>query len=244
MATLEHDSTRLSLQGFEGRVALVTGAARGIGLRVAETFLALGARVAAFDLAAPDVPGALGIAMDVTDPTSVASGVARAESELGPSSIIVTSAGVFTPSAFDGLELESWRRTLEVNLTGTYNCVRRVLPAMCERGYGRVVTLSSMAGIDGGTEACAHYAASKGGVIAFTKAISKEHCGRGITANVVAPRNIRTGMIAGLEDELSAHTPVGRLGETDDVAAAVAFLSSAHAAYITGEVLVLNGGWW
>ncbi len=244
MPRLDHDSTRLSLQGIDGRVAVVTGAARGIGRRVVETFLALGARVAALDLDTPNVPGALGIAMDVTEPESVAAAAVRAETELGPCSIIVTSAGIFQPSAFDLLELESWRETLEVNLTGTYNCVRQLLPAMCERGYGRIVTLSSMAGIDGGTEACAHYAASKGAVIAFTKAISKEHCARGITANVVAPRNIRTEMIAGLEDELTAQTPIGRLGETDDVAAVVAFLSSAHAGYITGEVIVLNGGWW
>lgn len=241
---LDHDSTRLSLQGFDGRVALVTGGARGIGRRIAETFLALGSRVAVFDIDQPDVPGALGIPMDVTDPRSVAAGTAHAESELGPSSIIVTSAGIFAPAAFDELELESWRRTLEVNVTGTYLCVRQVLPAMCDRGYGRLVTLSSMAGIDGGTVACAHYAASKGAVIAFTKSISKEHCARGITANVVAPRNIRTEMIAGLEDELIPHIPIGRLGETDDVAAVVAFLSSAHASYITGEVVVLNGGWW
>ena len=241
---LDHDSTQVSLQGFDDRVALVTGGARGIGRRGVETFLALGARVAAFDLDLPDVPGALGIEMDVTDPESVASGTARAESELGPSSILVTSAGIFTPREFDQLELEAWRRTLDVNLTGTYNSVRGVLPAMCDRGYGRIVTLSSMAGIDGGTEACAHYAASKGAVIAFTKSISKEHCGRGITANVVAPRNIRTPMIAGLEGELIPHIPTGRLGEPDDVAAVVAFLSSAHASYITGEVVVLNGGWW
>lgn len=243
-AHLAHDSTRLSLQGFDDRVALVTGGARGIGRRVVETFLALGARVAAFDLDQPDVPGALGIEMDVTDPDSVASGTARAEAELGPASILVTSAGIFTPTAFDRLELESWRRTLDVNLTGTYNSVRAVLPAMCDRGYGRIVTVSSMAGIDGGTEACAHYAASKGAVIAFTKSVSKEHCSRGVTVNVVAPRNIRTTMIAGLEDSLIPHIPVGRLGETDDVAAVVAFLSSAHASYITGEVVVLNGGWW
>jgi NAD(P)-dependent dehydrogenase (short-subunit alcohol dehydrogenase family) len=241
---LDHDSTRLSLQGFDGRVALVTGAARGIGRRVAETFVALGARVAAFDLDQPDVPGALGIEMDVTDPASVVSGMAHAESALGPSSILVTSAGIFTPHEFDRLELTSWSQTLDVNVTGTYLCARQVLPAMCERGYGRIVTLSSMAGIDGGTMACAHYAASKGAVIAFTKSISKEHCARGITANAVAPRNIRTGMLAGLEDQLTAQVPIGRLGEPDDVAAVVAFLSSAHASYITGEVVVLNGGWW
>jgi 2-hydroxycyclohexanecarboxyl-CoA dehydrogenase len=241
---LDHDSTQLALQGFDGRVALVTGGARGIGRRVVETLLALGAGVAALDLDQPDIPGALGIEIDVTDPRSLASGTARAEADLGPSAILVTSAGIFTPREFDRLEPDAWRRTLDVNLTGTYNSVREVLPGMCERGYGRVVTLSSMAGIDGGTEACAHYAASKGAVIAFTKAISKEHCARGVTANVVAPRNIRTGMIAGLEEELTSHTPIGRLGEPDDVAAVVAFLSSAHASYITGEVIVLNGGWW
>jgi NAD(P)-dependent dehydrogenase (short-subunit alcohol dehydrogenase family) len=244
MITLDHDSTALSLQGFDGRVAFVTGAARGIGRRIAETFVALGARVAAFDLDQPDIRGALGVTMDVTDPGSVASGTALAESELGPSSIIVTSAGIFTPTPFDELQLRVWQQALDVNVTGTYTCVRQVLPAMCERGYGRVVTISSMAGIDGGDMACAHYAASKGAVIAFTKSISKEHCARGVTANAVAPRNIRTPMIAGLEEGLIAHAPVGRLGEVDDVAAVVAFLSSAHASYITGEVIALNGGWW
>jgi NAD(P)-dependent dehydrogenase (short-subunit alcohol dehydrogenase family) len=229
-----HDCTRLSLQGFDGRVAVVTGAARGIGLRVAETLLALGARVAACDLEAPDIPRAFGVAMDVSDSTSVAAGLASVESELGPAAMLVTCAGIFVPCALAELESEAWQRTLDVNLTGTFECVRRVLPAMCTQRHGRVVTLSSMAGIDGGSEACAHYAASKGALIAFTKAVSKEYCERGITANVVAPRAIRTPMIAGLEDELTAKIPVGRLGEVDDVAAAVAFLCSAHASYITG----------
>ena len=239
-----HDCTQLSLQGFDGRVAVVTGAARGIGLRVAETLLALGARVAACDLEAPDIPRAFGVAMDVSDGASVAAGLASAESELGPAAMLVTCAGIFDPRALDELDREQWQHTLDVNLTGTYECVRAVLPSMCAQQHGRVVTLSSMAGIDGGSQACAHYAASKGALIAFTKAVSKEYCQRGITANVVAPRAIRTPMIAGLEDELTAQIPVGRLGEVDDVAAAVAFLCSAHASYITGETLVLNGGWW
>jgi NAD(P)-dependent dehydrogenase (short-subunit alcohol dehydrogenase family) len=239
-----HDCTQLSLQGFDGRVAVVTGAARGIGLRIAETFLALGARVAACDLEAPDIPEALGVAMDVTDSASVAAGLARVESELGPAAMLVTCAGIFVPCALAELDSEEWQRTLDVNLTGTFECVRRVLPPMSAQQHGRVITLSSMAGIDGGSQACAHYAASKGALIAFTKAVSKEYCHRGITANVVAPRAIRTRMIAGLEDELTAKIPVGRLGEVDDVAAAVAFLCSAHASYITGETIVLNGGWW
>ena len=239
-----HDCTQLSLQGFDGRVAVVTGAARGIGLRVAETLLALGARVAACDLEAPDIPRAFGVAMDVSDGASVAAGGASAESELGPAAMLVTCAGIFVPRAFDELDREQWQWTLDVNLTGTFECVRQVLPSMCAQHHGRVVTLSSMAGIDGGSQACAHYAASKGALIAFTKAVSKEYCHRGITANVVAPRAIRTPMIAGLEDELTPKIPVGRLGEVDDVAAAVAFLCSAHASYITGETLVLNGGWW
>jgi NAD(P)-dependent dehydrogenase (short-subunit alcohol dehydrogenase family) len=239
-----HDPTRMALQGLEGRVAIVSGAAHGIGLRVTETFLALGARVAACDLEAPDVPGALGIAADVTNGESVRGAVERAELELGPVSVLVTSAGVFTPCSLQELDLDRWQQALDVNLTGTFECVRQVLPGMVTKRYGRVVTLSSMAGVDGGDSACAHYAASKGGVIAFTKAVSNEYCGRGITANVVAPRNIRTRMLAGMEDELAERTPVGRLGEVDDVAATVAFLSSAHACYITGEVIALNGGWW
>ena len=242
---LDHDCTRLSLQGFDGRVALVTGAAGGIGRRIVDTFLALGSPVAALDLDVPDIPGALGLMVDVTDPHAVSAGIERAEAELGPSSILVTSAAVFDPRPFEEVDSSTWQRALDVNTTGTFNCVREVIPAMAERGYGRLVTIASTAGIDGGVRACAHYAASKGAVIAFTKSISREYCSRGVTANIVAPRNIRTKMLAALDQEgLLAETPVGRLGEADDVAAAVAFLSSAHASYITGEIIVLNGGWW
>lgn len=241
---LDHDSTQLTLQGFEGRVALVTGAGGGIGRRITETFVALGAEVAACDLRPPEIEGALGIAMDVTDPSSVEAGFARSEAELGPGTILVTSAGIFNPTPFAEIDGPLWQRTLDVNVTGTFNCVRRALPAMCEHAYGRIVTISSMAGLTGGAWACSHYATSKGAVNAFTKAVSNEFSVQGITANVVAPRNIRTPMIEGLEDELVAKTPVGRLGEADDVAATTAFLSSAHAGYVTGEIVALNGGWW
>jgi 2-hydroxycyclohexanecarboxyl-CoA dehydrogenase len=237
-----HDPAKMALQGLESQVALVTGAARGIGRRVVETLQAQGAHVAACDLNAPEIPGALGLVMDVTQDESVEKGVATAARELGEIGVLVTSAGIFEECPFEDLTDEGWRRMIDVNLTGTFLSVRHTLPGMRRLGGGRIVTISSGAGIDGGSEACAHYAASKGGVIAFTKAIAKAYAGEGITANVVAPRAIRTPMIAGSEDSQIA--PVGRIGEPEDVAAGVAFLCSAHASYVTGEVFVMNGGWW
>ncbi len=168
----------------------------------------------------------------------------RHRATVGPAELLVTCAGVFEPTPIAELASDRWRHTLEVNLTGTFLCARRALPSMRAAGLRRIVTISSGAGIDGGTEACAHYAASKGGVIALSKSLSKEVARDGVTVNVVAPRVVRTPMIAGMEDELLPQIPVGRLGEPDDVAGAVAFLCSSHASYVTGEVLVLNGGWW
>jgi NAD(P)-dependent dehydrogenase (short-subunit alcohol dehydrogenase family) len=182
--------------------------------------------------------------MDVTDSDSVERGFAQIESELGPVEMLVTCAGIFHELNLADLSLAEWTKTLDVNLTGTFLCVKRAVEHMRARGAGRIVTISSGAGLDGGAEASSHYAASKGGVIAFTKAVSKEYAMHGITANVVAPRAIRTPMIAGMEDTLTKEIPVGRIGEADDVAAAVAFLCSSHASFTTGEVLVMNGGWW
>jgi 2-hydroxycyclohexanecarboxyl-CoA dehydrogenase len=241
---LDHDSTALTLQGFNGRVAVVTGAAGGIGRRVSETLLALGANVATCDVREANIEGTLDIEMDVTDPGSVHHACQLAQAELGPAAILVTSAAVFKPAPFQDIDIDLWRHTLDVNVTGTFTCVRELLPGMCDRGYGRIVTISSMAGVDGGAWACAHYATSKGAVNTFTKSVSREHCQHGVTVNSVAPRNIRTPMVAGLEEQLTARIPVGRLGEPDDVAAVVAFLCSAHASYITGEIVVMNGGWW
>jgi 2-hydroxycyclohexanecarboxyl-CoA dehydrogenase len=242
-ASLTRAATDMRLAGFDGRVAAVTGAASGIGLRIAETFEALGATVAGIDLTAGD-GSRLGIAADVTDESAVDAAFGRIERELGPVDMLVTSAGVFTPTPIAEMTPSEWRRTIEINLTGTFLAALRALPSMRSSGFGRIVTISSGAGIDGGTEACAHYAASKGGVIALTKALSKEIARDGVNVNCVAPRSIRTPMIAGLEEELEPTVPVGRLGDTDDVAAAVAFLCSAQAGYVTGEVFVLNGGVW
>jgi NAD(P)-dependent dehydrogenase (short-subunit alcohol dehydrogenase family) len=234
----------MRLEGIEGRVAMVTGASGGIGRRVLETLAAMGARTVGCDLGGADIPGSLSIEMDVTDPNSVEAGFRRAEAEIGAVEMLVTCAGVFRELPLEQLPVEEWKRTIDVNLTGTFLCVHRAVPRMREAGAGRIITISSGAGLDGGAEACSHYAASKGGVIAFTKGVANEYAMHGMTANVVAPRAIRTPMVAGMEEALTAQIPVGRLGETDDVAAAVAFLCSSHASFVTGEVHVMNGGWW
>jgi 2-hydroxycyclohexanecarboxyl-CoA dehydrogenase len=242
-STTASSATAMQLVGIHGRRAAVTGSGSGIGRRVTETLESLGATVVGIDLEA-DVSGRLTVATDVSDDRAVEECFATIERELGAVELLVTCAGTFTPTPIAELTPAAWRRTLDVNLTGTFLCARRVLGPMRRAGFGRIVTISSGAGLDGGTEACAHYAASKGGVIALTKALSKEVAREGVTVNCVAPRTIRTPMIAGLENELEPHIPVGRLGEPDDVAAAVAFLCSGHAGYMTGEVVVLNGGVW
>jgi NAD(P)-dependent dehydrogenase (short-subunit alcohol dehydrogenase family) len=237
-----HDATRMRLDGFDGRVALVTGAARGIGQRIAETLRAQGAAVVAGDLEAPAHEGILGVRLDVTDEASVDAAFTEIEAKLAPVDMLVVNAGIFIIEPLADTTLESWRRTMAVNLDGAFLVARRALPAMKERGYGRVVTIGSSAGVTGGTKNVAAYAASKAGLMAFTKSIANEYMRTGITANTLAPTLIRTPMIADMAD-LADKVPIGRLGEPDDVAAVVAFLCSDHSSYITGEVIDVNGGW-
>jgi 2-hydroxycyclohexanecarboxyl-CoA dehydrogenase len=231
----------LRVSGLDGRVALVTGASGGIGRAIVETLHAQGASVVAADLAEPTVDHAFAIAMDVADEAAVDRGFTAVERELGPVQVLVLNAGVFVIEEFEALSLASWRRTIDINLTGAYLCARRALPGMREAGWGRVVAIGSSAGKTGGSKAMAAYAASKAGVMALAKSIASEYAKHGVTANALAPALIDTPMLAGIAD-LASKIPVGRLGLPQDVADVVTFLASDHAGYITGEVVDVNGG--
>jgi NAD(P)-dependent dehydrogenase (short-subunit alcohol dehydrogenase family) len=236
-------STAMRLAGLDGRVALVTGAARGIGLRIAETLASLGARTVAADLSAPDLPGMLGVEMDVTDEASVDRAFSTVAEQVGAPDVLVLNAGVFVIEPTEEVTLASWRRSMAVNLDGPFLCVRRALPAMRERGFGRIVAIGSASGILADPVQCAAYSASKAGVMNLMKSVAREFSGAGITANAVAPALIKTPMVGDAIDGLAGLTLVGRVGETDDVAAAVAYLCSDHASYITGATLDVNGGY-
>jgi 3-oxoacyl-[acyl-carrier protein] reductase len=231
----------VKLDGIEGRVALVTGAGRGIGRCIAETLRDQGARVAAGSRSVPAIDGVLGIEMDVASEDAVEAAFAQVEQEIGGVDLLVANAGIYVVERLEDTSLESWRRTMDVNLDGVFLCVRRALPAMRDRGYGRVVIVGSSAGKTGGKRPGAAYGASKAAVMTLARGLAFEYGGSGATVNAVAPSLIDTDMMTGLSD-LSSQIPIGRLGRPQDVADVVAFLCSAHASFITGEVVDINGG--
>jgi NAD(P)-dependent dehydrogenase (short-subunit alcohol dehydrogenase family) len=231
----------MQLDGIAGRVAFVTGGGRGIGRCVAETLRDQGARVADGDLSAPEIEGVVGVDLDVVSEASVDAAFGRVEAELGPVELLVLNAGIYVVEPFEETSPDSWRRTIDVNLTGAFLCARRALPAMREAGFGRIVALGSSAGKTGGKRHAAAYGASKAGIMTMTKSIASEYAEHGITANALAPALIDTKMIAGLPD-MSMLIPVGRLGKAEEVAAIAAYLCSTQAAFITGEVVDVNGG--
>jgi 2-hydroxycyclohexanecarboxyl-CoA dehydrogenase len=206
------------------------------------------ARAAADELCAG---GAIALACpaDVADRPTVDDAVATVHNRLGPVSILVTSAGVAAFEPFTEITLESWHRLLDVNLTGTFNCVQAIIPDMVDARWGRIVTISS-SGAQRGSPRMAHYVAAKGGVIALTKSLAREFAPYGITVNTIPPSAIDTPMSrksqadGELPDtQVMAQTiPVGRVGTGDDIAAACVFLCSEQASFITGQVIGVNGG--
>lgn len=230
----------IHVDGLEGRVAVVTGAGRGIGLRIAEVLAANGAHVAALDLAPPELEGVMGIECDVSDEASVGAAFDAVEASLGTVSVLVLNAGILPLVPFAETSTALWERTLSINLTGAFFTLRRAIPGMRRLGYGRIVAMGAAAGKSGGARSAA-FAASKAGLMTLAKSIASEYASEGITANAVAPALIGSDAIAGTR-ELVDRIPVGRMGTPDDVAAAVAYLCSAHAGYVTGEILDINGG--
>jgi NAD(P)-dependent dehydrogenase (short-subunit alcohol dehydrogenase family) len=225
---------------MERRVAIVSGASGGLGAPIMERLTADGFTVAGCDLAAEG-----GSALDVTDASAVRAFVDRVAAELGPPAVVVTAAGVQRTGPSEAVAQDDWRAVLDVNLTGTWNLIQAVLPGMLERGSGRIVTIGSEIGL-AGLAGYAAYAASKGGVIALTKALARELAPRGIHVNCVAPGPIEAGMLlreaAYSEEWLAANVPLGRFGQPREVAACVAFLAGDDGGYFVGQVLSPNGG--
>jgi len=229
------------MDGIEGRVAFVTGGGRGIGRCIAETLRDLGAHVASGDLLSPEIGDVLGIQVDVTSVDSVDEGFRRIESEVGSVELLVINAGIFVVETFAQTTLEMWQKILDVNLTGAFVCAQRALPQMQATGFGRIVTIGSSAGKTPGRNPSAAYGASKAGMMMMAKSIASEYAKYGITSNAIAPSYIATEMISGLPD-MSGIIPVGRMGTPEEVAGLTAYLCSTQAAFITGEVVDINGG--
>jgi len=231
---------------FSGRVALVTGAASGIGAAVARRLQAEGARVAAFDLRAEAPEGVLALAGDVSDSARVDAAVAQVNAELGPVDVLVCSAGVPGQSlrTVDVTD-DEWRRVLAINADGVFFCNRAVLPGMISSGYGRIVNVASIAGKEGNPMAAA-YSASKAAVIALTKAIGKDVARTGVVVNCVAPAVIDTPILEGISEEhveyMVERIPMGRMGQPEEVAALVCWLASEECTFSTGATYDISGG--
>jgi len=238
---------------LSGRTAFVTGSTRGIGLAVARALRAAGAKVAivgrdagrAQIVALELGSDAVGVACDVADAAQVEAAIAAAEKALGPIDILVNNAGLTRDNILLRLSEEDWDAVLDANLKGAFLTTRAVIKGMMKRRAGRIINIGSVVGLTG-NKGQANYAASKAGLVGLTKSVAKEYASRGILANCIAPGFIETDMTAALPSEartaLLEQIALGRLGRPEDIAAAVLFLASDLAAYITGQVLVVDGG--
>ena len=249
---------------LRGQVALVTGGARGIGEACAVALARAGADVAVADLLptadaeraiAAAGRRAMGLPLDVTDAAAVRQGIGRVVTALGRLDILVTAAGILHRDSLEETTETTWRRVIDVVLTGTFHAVQAAVPVMRGQGYGKIVTISSISGIIGGAvsrgtdrpedrrgRSGPAYAAAKGGVIALTRWVAKDVGQSGIYVNSVAPGGVDTEMTRGYDYAVDG-LPVPRLGQPGDVAEAVLFLASPASNYVTGQVLRVDGGW-
>jgi 3-oxoacyl-[acyl-carrier protein] reductase len=238
---------------LSGRVALVTGSTRGIGREIAATLASAGARVAvvgrdaarAQEAASAIGAGACGFGADIANTADVARVIDEVEQAFGSLDILVNNAGVTRDNLLLRIKDEDWDAVLDTNLRGAFAAIRAATRGMMKRRWGRIINIASVVGITG-NKGQANYAASKAGLIGLTKSVAKELASRNILANAIAPGFIETDMTAAMtpeaRQELGAQIPLGRLGAPADIAGLVAFLASEHAAYITGQVFVVDGG--
>jgi 3-oxoacyl-[acyl-carrier protein] reductase len=247
---VERDMNQIDLQG---RVAIVTGAARGIGRAIADRFSASGARVAIWDIdrataadTAASIVNTVDFTADVTYPASIAAALHATEAQLGPPDILVNNAGITGPNhPLDQYPIEEWRRVIEIDLMGVFYCCRAVVPRMLHRDRGRIVNIASIAGKEGNPNASA-YSAAKAGVIGLTKSLGKELAETGIRVNAVAPAAAKTDIFNQMTpaqiDYMLSKIPMGRFVLVKEIAALVAWLCSDECSFATGAVFDISGG--
>ncbi|MFQ6290991.1 3-oxoacyl-ACP reductase FabG [Yersinia enterocolitica] len=238
---------------FEGKIALVTGASRGIGREIAELLAKRGARVigtATSEKGAEAISAYLGdqgkgLMLNVVDPASIESVLATIRAEFGEVDILVNNAGITRDNLLMRMKDEEWQDIIDTDLTSVFRLSKAVMRAMMKKRFGRIITIGSVVGIMGNAGQV-NYAAAKAGLIGFSKSLAREVASRGITVNVVAPGFIETDMTKALTDDqragILAQVPANRLGQPKEIASAVAFLASDEASYISGETLHVNGG--
>lgn len=234
------------------RTALVTGGTRGIGAAICEALVARGMRVIANYrsgeeaadrfTAATDIPA---ISWDVADPAACSAAIAEVNAHFGPIDVLVNNAGITRDASLVKMSHEMWDAVIDTNLSGAFNCIKEVYPGMRERGWGRIVNISSING-QNGQFGQVNYAAAKAGLVGMTKSLAREGASRGVTANVVAPGYTETDMVAAVPDaireQILAGVPTGRFSRPDEIARVVAFLCDEESGQITGSTITVNGG--